>query len=116
MFQYIRQKYSDPVIWILNGISIAVSLFWGFFSDSFSVGFLDGLTLCCALCLLAGGVINHSFGSGYSFMCAQKKTGKKVSELMDERYREERNRKNPALFAGLFLLGLLTVSLLIYLM
>ena len=115
MFNWLKEKYSDRMIWYLTAGSLAVSVIAGLINTtSFLNGLIDGVTLCSALLLLAGGVVNKSFGAGYSFMLSKKKTGKKISELMEVRYQAEKNEKNPALFAGLVLLVIMIFLLVIY--
>lgn len=114
MFKWLKTKYSDRMIWYLTGGALVISCISGLINASFLNGFLDGVTICSALLLLAGGVVNNSFGAGYSFMLSKKKTGKRISELMEERYQAEKDKKNPALFAGLLMLVLMVLLLLIY--
>ncbi len=114
MFNWLKEKYSDRMIWYLTAGSLVISVISGLFNPTFLTGLIDGVTLCAALLLLAGGVVNKSFGAGYSFMLSKKKTGKKISELMEERYQAEKEKKNPALFAGLLLLVIMIILLVIY--
>ncbi|MDO4192085.1 MAG: hypothetical protein Q4D46_04000 [Erysipelotrichaceae bacterium] len=114
MFNWLKEKYSDRMIWNLTAGALVISVISGLINTSFLTGLIDGVTLCSALLLLAGGIVNKSFGAGYSFMLSKKKTGKKISELMEERYEAEKNKKNPALFAGLLLLGIMIILLVIY--
>ncbi len=110
------QKFTDRKVVLMTSAAVFLSALYGLVRQPFLRHFTDGITLCAAVLLLAGGVINRSFGAGYSFMLARKQTGKKVSQLMEERFREEAERENPALFAGLILLVIMLVCLTPYFM
>ena len=51
------------MIWYLTAGALVISVISGLFNSNFLTGLIDGVTLCSALLLLAGGVVNKSFGS-----------------------------------------------------
>ncbi len=114
MFSWLKKKYTDRTTLILILVSAAGSILYGLIRQPFLRYFIDGITLTGAILLLAGGILYRSLGSGYSFMLARKQTGKKISELMKERYDAEAGKSNPPLYAGLFLMTVMILSLVIY--
>ena len=114
MFSWLKNKYTEKMTVRLILAAAAGSMLYGLIRRPFLRYFIDGITLSSAVLILAGCIMNKSFGAGYSFMLARKQTGRKISELMKERYEREAEKNNPPLFAGLFLLVLTLVLLLIY--